>query len=99
MLTAKEQEIDLGTLPFGKPKVFSYELTNKGTEQVHVTKISVGCHACTKAEMPNPVVKPGETALLNVIFTPGSTGINKKAVSLQYGKTVLKLKFKSIVNK
>lgn len=99
MLTAKEQEIDLGTLPFGKPKVFSYELTNKGNETVRITKISVGCHACTKAEMPKPIVEPGETVLLNVTFTPGSTGVNRKAVSLQYGKTVLKLKFKSIVNK
>ena len=99
MLVAKKQEIDLGTLPFGKPHSFNFEVTNTGKEDITITKVVLGCSACTQADIENHFLKPKDSTNVKVIFTPGSTGINNKSISLGYGSTVLKLKFKAIVNK
>ena len=100
MLVAKQQELDLGTLKYGKPKNFFFELTNKSTEMVHINQVIVGCQACTTAYISTPDVKPGETFKVNATFTPGSTGINSKSISVTYNnKMTIKLKFKSVVEK
>lgn len=99
MLVAKNQEIDLGNLRFGVPHKFDFELINKSVKEINITKIILGCHACTQAELLKNKIGPNEETTIKVIFTPGSTGVNNKSISVIYGTTVLKLKFKAIVNK
>lgn len=98
MIEAKNQTVDLGKLPYGKPHSFTYELVNNSDKQTLIDDLIIGCTACTKATLPKFLLEPNEEVVLNVIFTPGSTGINNKSISLRYGKNILKLKFKAIVN-
>lgn len=100
MLEAKIQQIDLGNLKYGVPHEFTFDLKNTGKSDVVVERLVLGCNACTTARMLAKVIKPGDEAKVEVTFTPGSTGNNNKSVSVVYNKdTVLKLKFKALVEK
>lgn len=100
MLKVKNQEIDLGNLRFGNPHNFFFEVSNDSKDTIYITKIILGCNACTRASMEKSSVAPGETVKLNVTFTPGSTGINNKSITIVYsGTSQIKLKFKAFVNK
>lgn len=84
MLTVDNETKELGLLPFGKPFNFKYSLSNKGSEKVEVTKLVKGCGSCTKASCDKTIIEPNGTANINVTFTPGSTGINKKTIQVLY---------------
>lgn len=103
MLIANKEELDLGTLKFGVPYSFKYVLTNNSEESITITKLILGCNSCTKAYCERSVVGPHESTDINVTFTPGSTGMNLKKISVQYtsgGKLMrgLELKFKAKIN-
>lgn len=86
MLSVNQQTIPLGKVIMHKPYTFQYILKNEGSEQVKIETLSVGCGKCTKASTPNPLVDKNQTAVINVVFTPDSTGIQKKAVNVHYRK-------------
>lgn len=101
MLIADEQTKDLGTIPFGKPKVFTYTLTNnQGTAKL--LRIAKSCNSCTTAVFDKSQLASGETVTVTVTFTPGSTGFNAKTITLIYtdnGKpSNIGLQFKAKVN-
>jgi len=98
MLVAKNQEINLGNLKYGVPHKFSFILTNEGSTDILINSVQVGCSSCTTASLTSSKIKPKEETKVNVVFTPGSTGINNKSISVLYNKSVLKLKFKAVVN-
>lgn len=86
------------------PVEFDFALTNTGTEQIDVFKLSAGCSSCTVATMSMPILKPGETSLVHVTFTPASAGINRKFVNVFYKigeveQPSVVLKFKGEVTK
>jgi hypothetical protein len=100
MLVADNQEKDLGTLKFGKAHNFTYNLTNNSTSSVQITKLVKGCGSCTKASINHSSISPNSNAIINVEFTPGSTGINKKTIQVLYNDNQnLTLSFKAFVEK
>lgn len=100
MLVVDNQEKDLGKLPFGKPYKFKYTLTNNSTSSVKITKLVKGCGSCTEASIDTRDISPSNSAILNVQFTPGSTGLNKKTIQVLYNDTEnLTLSFKAFVEK
>lgn len=84
MLTTTNNPMNLGPLQFGQPYNFKYTLFNEGEEVVTVTQIIVGCGSCTTASMNQSNIPPNGKADLFVIFTPGSTGIQSKGITVQY---------------
>jgi hypothetical protein len=103
MLTATQSEINLGHLKFGEPYNFHYTLKNVSDQEITITRLIVGCSACTTAHVTNPIVAPGGTVDVSATFTPGSTGLNSKSIDVAYtsgGKVApaMKLKFKAIVD-
>lgn len=61
---------------------------------MEITKLVVGCGSCTKASTEKTIIQPDEETLVNVIFTPGRTGIQTKHISVRYnGDMILKLEF------
>lgn len=84
MLTTNQKELDLGHVKFGQPYNFKFTLKNSSKQEVHITKLVVGCQSCTTAYTNKPNVAPGETTDINVTFTPGSTGPNIKNISVNY---------------
>jgi len=99
MLNANQLEINLGTLKFGIPHEFRFELINTGVSAIVINGISLGCHSCTKASMDRSIIEPGGRDYLNVIFTPGSKGVNIKGITIVYNTNQeLKLKFRANVD-
>lgn len=84
MLTVNQREIDLGLLRFGKTYNFKYVITNEHDKPVIINKVRSGCSSCTKAECNRRILAPAESADINVEFTPGSTGIQVKQVSVAH---------------
>jgi len=103
MLKVDEEEKYLGNLKFGEPHNFKYIITNSGNETIVITKIILGCNSCTKASIVKQMLGYGQDTILDVTYTPGSTGLTSKDVILQYTDGIqpeqLKLKFKAQVQK
>jgi len=94
MLVASPSTIDLGRIPFGRPVPFSFTVRNTGQVPVEITKLWVGCSSCTKAETKKAMLADGECTTIDVVFTPGSIGAQKKNVQVQWnGNQVIKLEF------
>lgn len=101
MLTTNQPEIDLGTLKFGKAYNFVYKLTNISSTNANIDRLVIGCQACTTATIDKKIIPPGTSAEISATFTPGSTGINVKNLSVLYNVNnnplTLMLKFKANV--
>lgn len=104
MLEANQPEMQLGTLQYGVPYPFQYTVKNTSdSAEINIVKLVVGCGSCTKASMQMSKLKPGEEAKIDVIFTPGSTGLQNKNISVAYNMLgnampALILKFRATVN-
>jgi hypothetical protein len=104
MLEANQPELQLGTLQYGVAYPFEYTIKNTSdSADINIVKLVVGCGSCTKAEMQVNKLKPGEQAKINVVFTPGSTGLQNKNISVAYNMhgnamPALILKFRATVN-
>lgn len=94
MLTLlSQQKMNLGSLKYGQPHSFFYEVKNNTDKNIVIHKLITGCNSCTKVIMNKAILNPGDKARIDVIFTPGSTGINIKSVDVSYDDTILPLKF------
>jgi len=94
MLIAETNNIDLGRIQFGKPHTFQIPVTNKGGKTISITKVAVGCTSCTKAHIAGNRMDPGQTKNVNVTFTPGTLGPQKKSIIVYWDTTsILKLEF------
>lgn len=98
MLSTTEPTKDLGKLKYGLPHAFNYFLTNQSSEPITIDKIIVGCGSCTTAQMRKTNLAPGESTLIEAVYTPGSTGNQRKNIQVKYGNEVLKLEFTANVD-
>lgn len=94
MLVPTQRTMDLGQLKFGKPYSFIYTVQNSSDKVVKINRMIVGCTSCTKASTTQTTIKPGETGIINVTYTPGKTGKSKKNIQVVYDTDqILRLDF------
>lgn len=94
MLVVNEPTKNLGRIKFGKAFPFTYSVKNTGTSPLEITKLVVGCTSCTKANTAKTKLAPGEESQIDVVFTPGSIGTQKKFVIVRWDNVnELKLSF------
>ncbi len=103
MLVVNQPDMMLGVLNYGKTHNFKYTIKNTFQDTLTIDKLVLGCGSCTKASVEKSVLEKGEETTINVAFTPGSTGINKKFINIAYsvgkGKHgTLTVTFKANVN-
>jgi hypothetical protein len=84
MLTANTTEINLGSVRFGVPYNFKFILTNSGSKPITITRLIKSCGSCTEASIDKSYVPPGDRSVVTAIFTPGSTGIQMKSLTVEY---------------
>lgn len=84
MLKIDQQVKDLGAVKFGSTIKFQYEVTNKYPVDVVLDAITPGCASCTKVTVRDRNLKVGQSTFIDVAFTPGSTGVQKKTISISY---------------
>jgi hypothetical protein len=66
LIAYSEENIDLGKVKQGDRVTFQYEFKNIGTQDIEIDIVS-GCE-CTTLDWPRDKIKPGESAVINVIF-------------------------------
>lgn len=94
MLSISPTFLDLGRIPFGKPTHFQFDVKNTGKVPLQITKLWVGCSSCTTASCRKAKLADGECTTIDVTFTPGTKGPQKKNVQVQWnGNQVIKLEF------
>lgn len=84
---------NLGKLKFGKPYSFNFVVKNDGKEPATLSKISVGCTSCTKATCPTTIIPATQEATIDIVFTPGTLGKQRKSVVVHYNDTSLRMEF------
>lgn len=83
MLTLSENNKNLGNLRLQQPKTFSVKILNNTDKDIKITEIKTGCGSCTSANVDGKSFVPAKSFVnLNIIFTPKSTGINRKTVTI-----------------
>lgn len=98
MLVANQQTIELGSLQISQPHKFSYILKNTSdSKTVKIKKLTVGCGSCTQASTTKTEVSPGESAKIEVVFTPNSTGLQSKTITVWTDGGEIALSFKAKV--
>lgn len=82
-LTYVEDFFDAGTIHSGELVKHSFRFKNTGNAPLVVKDIIPSC-GCTKVDVPKKVLKPGEEALIEVIFdSNGWFGSQYKSVTLR----------------
>lgn len=94
MLITNEPIKDIGRVKFGQVHTFDFHVTNTGDKVIRIKKLQVGCSSCTVAKIKKPLIGPGETAVINVEFTPGTISKQRKHIDVLYDDTSLKLEFR-----
>lgn len=84
MLKVDHEEVNLGSIKFGKTYFLKYSVTNNYDKIVTINKVYGGCSSCTKAKINRSVLAPGETAEITAEFTPGSKGIQSKQIYVSH---------------
>lgn len=94
MLITTGPTTELGAIKYGKAKKFTIPLKNESPRSIQIDKISVGCGSCTKATLNKNTLNPEEGILMDVVFTPGTTGQQTKTITIRYDNDqVLELQF------
>lgn len=83
----------MGTIKFGLKHSFKLLVRNDSQKDMTLNRLTVGCTSCTKAATSKRHLSPSEIAVIDVEFTPGVLGPQKKSVTLSYDDTSLRLEF------
>lgn len=82
-MTTSNLLTELGQLPISKAHKFTIDIT-ADEQPVDITSIGAGCSSCTTVSTPKTKLAVGETATLNVIFTPDTAGFQTKMIHVNY---------------
>lgn len=82
MLKLSENQRDLGKIRIRQPKPFTINIVNPTDHDIEITEIRRGCGKCTQARVETNTVKANSSIPLYITFTPDSTGINRKSITI-----------------
>jgi hypothetical protein len=77
-----EEIHNFGSLMAGEVVSFTFVFKNEGTKTLTITDIDSGC-GCTKVNIPNKSIAPGQEAYLEVIYdSAGENGRQLKTITI-----------------
>jgi hypothetical protein len=76
-----ETTVDLGDLPFGKSKPYTFHFRNLTDAPLIVDNVRAGC-GCTATDWQNQPVLPGEEGSINVTYDAMNVGYFRKYVKV-----------------
>jgi Protein of unknown function (DUF1573) len=83
-LELKESAHNFGKIPQGRPAIYTFEITNTGTEELKLTNVHASC-GCTTPEWSKEPIAPGGTAEIRVGYNAYAEGPFNKMVTITYG--------------
>ncbi|MEP6615101.1 MAG: DUF1573 domain-containing protein [Ginsengibacter sp.] len=90
----KNEEIDLGKIPHGKPVTVEFKFTNKGKEALIISNVSTSC-GCTVADYSKKPILANESSSIKATYNASNPGAFTKAVTVTFAnneKKVLNIK-------
>jgi hypothetical protein len=82
MLIFKEETVDLGRMDQNAAIEKMVTIRNAGKKDLQIRALQGNC-ACITAEMPNKLIKPGDSTMLKISFKPQSRGgTQQKAITV-----------------
>jgi len=82
VMEIEPKDYDFGGVPQDRKLVHAFTVTNVGTEDLEIRRISTSC-GCTAAILAARIVKPGESTTLEVVLeTRKYKGVIDKSVSV-----------------
>ena len=93
-------EHNFGRIISGEIVRYSFKFTNKGKEDLLISKVSTSC-GCTVSSYPRNPIKPGGKGVIEVVFdSRGRKGFQSKTITVLSNsvpnKTILKIKANAI---
>src|SRR6476659_7210491 len=86
----KNEEIDLGKIPQGKPVTVKFEFTNKGKEAVIISNVSTSC-GCTVADYSKKPIGVNEKSTITATYNAAGLGAFTKAVTVSFANNETKV--------
>lgn len=83
MVKKEFPETNLGTFSKTETKSATFFISNSDSSEIQIDTIFTSCE-CTKAQINNTVIKPNDTAILYVIYTPDGIGEFYREVYVKY---------------
>ncbi|SDP55682.1 Protein of unknown function [Mucilaginibacter sp. OK268] len=78
----EKESHDFGKIKQGDKVSYDFKFTNDGKSPLIITDAVASC-GCTTPEWPKTPVKPGESALIKVVFnSAGKTGLQDKQITI-----------------
>lgn len=80
-LVFKNEEIDLGKIPQGKPVTVEFQFTNKGETPAIIVNVATSC-GCTIADYPKKPILANETSKITATYNASALGAFTKAITV-----------------
>lgn len=77
-----KQQIEAGTVPFGIPATFDFEVKNVSEENLFLLKVTSTCH-CTTASFSQEPIAPGKSSIIKVTYDAARDGDFYRIVTVQ----------------
>lgn len=77
----KTTEYDLGNIPQGVPVAVDFTFTNRSSQSIVITHVTVGC-GCTATEFLREPVAPGKSSKISVRYNAAHPGIFRKTITV-----------------
>jgi len=88
LLTTSASSLSFGNVAVGKSNALSLTLTNAGNSNVTMSKVSIsGAHFSESGVSTGLILAPGQSATLDAIFSPVSTGSSSGSVMVESNAT------------
>ncbi len=84
VLALKETSHNFGKIPQGRPAVYTFEITNTGSEELTLSNVHASC-GCTTPEWSKEPIAPGASAEIRVGYNAYAEGPFNKIVTITYG--------------
>ena len=86
----KNEEIDLGNIPQGKPVTVQFEFTNSGKEPIIVATVGTSC-GCTVADYSKKPILANEKSTITATYNAANVGAFTKAITVTFANNEVKV--------
>lgn len=80
-ITWKNDSIDVGEIPQGKPKAIVFEFKNTGSTDVVITNAQGSC-GCTATDYTKTPIKSGDSGIITAVYNAANVGAFTKTVTV-----------------
>lgn len=78
----KNNTVEIGEIPQGKPKEILFEFTNTGNKPIRIQEVVPTC-GCTTADYSKTEIQPANTGYVKAVFNAANVGAFSKTIKVK----------------